>query len=115
MRLNKLLYNGIVLDKLPVGLHRIQEDLIKPRDIKWFKDKHDGMVDFRMKTNDRIYHVRWVGEWGIEEQRFLKKLMLRWHYDAMGRLETKPWEDRYPFPVDYMKPIYVDNPPGATQ
>lgn len=107
MNLNKKLYNGIVLYKIPVPMDTLHADLVKPRDLQWFKDRHEGIVDFRMKTNDYIYWVRWVGEWDIEAKRNLKKLMLRWHYDRVGRLETKDWM-KLPFTYQYHQPIHVD-------
>jgi len=107
MRLSRRLYNGIVLDRIPVPLDTLKEDLVRPRDLKWYRDYNDGVVDFRMKTNEHLYHVRWSGAWNIEARKTLKKLMLRWHYDRMGRLETKPWT-RLPFPAEYLSPIHVD-------
>jgi len=107
MNLNRILHNGIVLDRIPVPLDRLHLDLVKPRDIRWFKDAQGDMVDFRMKTNDRIYWIRWKGPWDIEVKMHLRKLMLRWHYDSVGRLETKDWV-RLPFPVDYFAPVRVD-------
>lgn len=106
MKVSRDLYQGIVLTDFPVSHDLLTEDMVKPRDVRWFKDEFDGGVDFRMKTNGKIYWVRWVGPWSIEVRKYLKKLLMRWHYDEMGVLPTKR-PDRLPFTYQHHQPIEV--------